>query len=168
MHGDLNMNDSAKPSSRPAPGLFGDGFDIGKMLLEGRAFFALIVIVIVFSFLSPYYFALAKFSDDGLACGHLRHPRDRHAAGDHQWRNRPVGRIDPRSFGRGRGLLPAGRDAQTVRRRAVSGGLGRRRAVLSAWRLHRSGQRRAHRAIQGARLRRHPRGDVRGARYLLC
>ena len=28
----------------------GDGFDIGKMLLEGRAFVALILIVIVFSF----------------------------------------------------------------------------------------------------------------------
>ena len=31
------------------------------MLLEGRAFFALIAIIIVFSFLSPYYFSLGNF-----------------------------------------------------------------------------------------------------------
>ena len=31
------------------------------MLLEGRAFFALIAIIIVFSFLSPYYFTLNNF-----------------------------------------------------------------------------------------------------------
>lgn len=34
---------------------------IGKILLEGRAFFALIVIVVVFSFLSPYYFSASNF-----------------------------------------------------------------------------------------------------------
>lgn len=39
----------------------GGNFDIAKMLLEGRAFFALIVIVIVFSILSPNYFTLANF-----------------------------------------------------------------------------------------------------------
>ncbi|MHA6644022.1 ABC transporter permease [Mesorhizobium sp. A623] len=39
----------------------GDGFSIAKLLLEGRAFFALIVIIIVFSLLSPYYFSLANF-----------------------------------------------------------------------------------------------------------
>jgi erythritol transport system permease protein len=38
-----------------------DGFSLGKLLLEGRAFFALIVIIVVFSFLSPYYFSLANF-----------------------------------------------------------------------------------------------------------
>jgi erythritol transport system permease protein len=39
----------------------GSGFDLGKLLLEGRAFFALIVIIIVFSLLSPYYFSMANF-----------------------------------------------------------------------------------------------------------
>lgn len=39
----------------------GDGFSLGKLLLEGRAFFALIVIIAVFSFLSPYYFSVANF-----------------------------------------------------------------------------------------------------------
>jgi erythritol transport system permease protein len=43
------MNNSAKTSTSSRVGWFGDGFDIGKMLLEGRAFFALIVIVIIFS-----------------------------------------------------------------------------------------------------------------------
>jgi erythritol transport system permease protein len=61
MDGDLNMNDSAKPSTSTRASRLGDGFDIGKMLLEGRAFFALIVIIIVFSMLSPYYFAVDNF-----------------------------------------------------------------------------------------------------------
>lgn len=55
------MNDSAKTSTPARPGRFSDGFDLGKILLEGRAFFALIVIIIVFSSLSPYYFALGNF-----------------------------------------------------------------------------------------------------------
>lgn len=55
------MNDTATNSTPSRAGRFGDGFDIGKMLLEGRAFFALIVIIIIFSSLSPYYFALANF-----------------------------------------------------------------------------------------------------------
>ncbi|MGI4859897.1 MAG: ABC transporter permease [Janthinobacterium lividum] len=55
------MNDSAKTPVSNRAGTNGDGFDIGKMLLEGRAFFALIVIIVVFSFLSPYYFALENF-----------------------------------------------------------------------------------------------------------
>jgi erythritol transport system permease protein len=38
-----------------------EGFDIGRLLLEGRAFFALIAIIVVFSFLSPYYFTIANF-----------------------------------------------------------------------------------------------------------
>ena len=37
------------------------GFDIGRLLLEGRAFFALIAIVVVFSLLSPFYFSLSNF-----------------------------------------------------------------------------------------------------------
>lgn len=36
-------------------------FSIGKMLLEGRAFFALLVIIIVFSLLSPYYLSVGNF-----------------------------------------------------------------------------------------------------------
>jgi len=35
--------------------------NIGHLLLEGRAFFALIAIIIVFSFLSPYYFTVNNF-----------------------------------------------------------------------------------------------------------
>lgn len=38
-----------------------DGFSIGRLLLEGRAFFALIAIIAVFSFLSPNYFTLSNF-----------------------------------------------------------------------------------------------------------
>lgn len=37
------------------------GIDMATLLLEGRAFFALIVIVAVFSFLSPNYFTLSNF-----------------------------------------------------------------------------------------------------------
>ena len=39
----------------------GGGFDLIRLLLEGRAFFALIVIVVVFSTLSPVYFSTANF-----------------------------------------------------------------------------------------------------------
>ena len=35
--------------------------DLARLLLEGRAFFALIAIVVVFSLLSPYYFSVANF-----------------------------------------------------------------------------------------------------------
>ena len=37
------------------------GISVGKILLEGRAFFALIVIIVAFSFLSPYYFSVGNF-----------------------------------------------------------------------------------------------------------
>ncbi len=36
-------------------------FDPAKLLLEGRAFFALIAIIVVFSSLSPYYFSVSNF-----------------------------------------------------------------------------------------------------------
>jgi erythritol transport system permease protein len=36
-------------------------FDLVRLILEGRAFFALIVIIAVFSFLSPYYFSVNNF-----------------------------------------------------------------------------------------------------------
>jgi erythritol transport system permease protein len=35
--------------------------NIVELMLEGRAFFALIVIIAVFSFLSPYYFTVNNF-----------------------------------------------------------------------------------------------------------
>lgn len=35
--------------------------NVVRLILEGRAFFALIVIIAVFSFLSPYYFSLSNF-----------------------------------------------------------------------------------------------------------
>jgi erythritol transport system permease protein len=45
---------SASPASA-------SGFELGRVLLEGRAYFALIVIITVFSFLSPYYFTVGNF-----------------------------------------------------------------------------------------------------------
>jgi erythritol transport system permease protein len=50
----------AKPSGSGAS-LASEGFDVGRLLLKGRAFFALIAIIIVFSLLSPYYFSLSNF-----------------------------------------------------------------------------------------------------------
>ncbi|EPX75681.1 ABC transporter permease [Salipiger mucosus] len=46
-------------NSKPAGG--GMGLNIGKILLEGRAFFALVAIIVVFSILSPVYFSLGNF-----------------------------------------------------------------------------------------------------------
>ncbi len=49
-------------SPRPARmSMFGGDFELGRLLLEGRAFFALIVIILVFSLLSPYYFSVHNF-----------------------------------------------------------------------------------------------------------
>jgi erythritol transport system permease protein len=55
------MNNPAKTSGSTRAGASGEGFDLGKMLLEGRAFFALIAIIVIFSFLSPNYFAVENF-----------------------------------------------------------------------------------------------------------
>ncbi|WP_295036346.1 ABC transporter permease [Salinicola sp.] len=44
-----------------APARQGGGFDLGRILLEGRAFFALIAIIIIFSALSPVYFSTNNF-----------------------------------------------------------------------------------------------------------
>jgi len=59
------MTDKRRDDSSPAratPNAGGlRGLSVGKLLLEGRAFFALIVIIIVFSSLSPYYFSLNNF-----------------------------------------------------------------------------------------------------------
>ncbi|MEQ5777272.1 ABC transporter permease [Thalassospira sp. NFXS8] len=46
-------------NSKPATG--GMNFNLGKILLEGRAFFALVVIIVAFSFLSPVYFSANNF-----------------------------------------------------------------------------------------------------------
>lgn len=49
------MNQASKPVAPSG------GFDLLRVLLEGRAFFALITIVIVFSLLSPVYFSTSNF-----------------------------------------------------------------------------------------------------------
>lgn len=49
---------SATTATAPAKGR---QMNIGRLLLEGRAFFALIAIIAVFSFLSPNYFTLGNF-----------------------------------------------------------------------------------------------------------
>lgn len=48
-------------STTSAPAAGGIDLNIGKILLEGRAFFALVAIVITFSFLSPVYFSVSNF-----------------------------------------------------------------------------------------------------------
>ena len=48
-------------TTKPAPATKSKGFSLLKLLLEGRAFFALIVIVAVFSYLSPNYFTASNF-----------------------------------------------------------------------------------------------------------
>jgi ABC-type branched-subunit amino acid transport system ATPase component len=58
-NGALTM--ASSDTTPPRSGLFRDGFDLGRLLLEGRAFFALILIIAVFSFLSPYYFSVSNF-----------------------------------------------------------------------------------------------------------
>jgi len=55
------MTDVAPSSKRSRPGLSTDGVDLGRLLLEGRAYFALIAIIVVFSTLSPYYLSLNNF-----------------------------------------------------------------------------------------------------------
>lgn len=55
------MSETSQAASRPG-GLFSGGqFDLGRMLLEGRAFFALIAIILIFSALSPVYFSTNNF-----------------------------------------------------------------------------------------------------------
>ena len=55
------MADASLAPKRTSPSVFPGHFELGRLLLEGRAFFALIAIVIVFSILSPYYFSLGNF-----------------------------------------------------------------------------------------------------------
>ncbi|MGX5849137.1 ABC transporter permease [Mesorhizobium sp. PL10] len=55
------MTDVSQASKQSSPSAGAEGFDVAKLLLEGRAFFALIVIIVVFSILSPYYLSVANF-----------------------------------------------------------------------------------------------------------
>lgn len=55
------MTDVSQANKQSSPSTGGEGFDVAKLLLEGRAFFALIVIIVVFSILSPYYLSVANF-----------------------------------------------------------------------------------------------------------
>lgn len=55
------MTDASQAGKRTRTVGGGEGFALARLLLEGRAFFALIVIIVVFSFLSPYYFSVANF-----------------------------------------------------------------------------------------------------------
>ena len=55
------MTDTSLVGRRTRVGAFGGDFDFARLLLEGRAFFALIVIIVVFSLLSPYYFSVGNF-----------------------------------------------------------------------------------------------------------
>lgn len=53
------MSNNSQTSGRS--GLFGGDLDLGRLLLEGRAFFALIAIIVIFSLLSPVYFSASNF-----------------------------------------------------------------------------------------------------------
>ncbi|GLS38181.1 sugar ABC transporter permease [Mesorhizobium tianshanense] len=55
------MTNASQNRSRSGPRTSSGGFSVAKLLLEGRAFLALIVIIVVFSMLSPYYFSLGNF-----------------------------------------------------------------------------------------------------------
>lgn len=55
------MTEATSYPKRAAAATRGEGLDVARLLLEGRAFFALIAIIIVFSLLSPYYFSVSNF-----------------------------------------------------------------------------------------------------------
>ena len=55
------MTDTVLSTKRTGLGVLSGDFELGRLLLEGRAFFALIVIVLVFSILSPYYLSVSNF-----------------------------------------------------------------------------------------------------------
>ncbi|MCO5070197.1 MAG: ABC transporter permease [Rhizobiaceae bacterium] len=55
------MTDASANSVSTAPSGMKNTMSMGKLLLEGRAFFALILIIGVFSFLSPNYFTTSNF-----------------------------------------------------------------------------------------------------------
>lgn len=55
------MNQTTAPKAASAKTDKVSRVNIGQLLLEGRAFFALIIIIAVFSYLSPNYFTVANF-----------------------------------------------------------------------------------------------------------
>jgi len=55
------MSDVSQDNDNERGKLFGGDFDIKRALLEGRAFFALIAIIVIFSLLSPVYFSTSNF-----------------------------------------------------------------------------------------------------------
>ncbi|RWP43606.1 MAG: ABC transporter permease [Mesorhizobium sp.] len=55
------MTNASPDRTRSGPRTSSGGFSVAKLLLEGRAFLALMVIIFVFSMLSPYYFSLGNF-----------------------------------------------------------------------------------------------------------
>jgi len=55
------VTDASSIVKRSRFGISREGGDLARLLLEGRAFFALIAIIIVFSILSPNYFTLGNF-----------------------------------------------------------------------------------------------------------
>lgn len=55
----MSQANSISPSAKPAAAA--GGIDIVRLLLEGRAFFALIAIIVVFSSLSPFYLSTSNF-----------------------------------------------------------------------------------------------------------
>ncbi len=55
------MSDAGVTTRRLRQGRPGGDFDIARLLLEGRAFLALIAIIVVFSALSPYYLSVGNF-----------------------------------------------------------------------------------------------------------
>src|SRR5579875_2966763 len=57
----VSMTETSAQMAGSRPAAVSEGFDLGRLLLRGRAFFALIAIIIVFSVLSPYYFSLSNF-----------------------------------------------------------------------------------------------------------
>ena len=57
---DISRDGSGATTGVPAP-VLGKKFTVGSILLEGRAFFALIAIIAVFSILSENYFTLSNF-----------------------------------------------------------------------------------------------------------
>jgi erythritol transport system permease protein len=55
------VTNASQYRSPSGPRTTSGGFSVAKLLLEGRAFLALMVIIVVFSMLSPYYFSLGNF-----------------------------------------------------------------------------------------------------------
>ena len=55
------MTDITPSVKRAHPSPLSEGVDVARLLLEGRAYFALVAIIIVFSILSPYYLTIPNF-----------------------------------------------------------------------------------------------------------